>query len=168
MSVRIELVPFDRGWSALYSREERRIKGCLGHRARVLEHVGSTSVPGLPAKPVIDVVLGVLDPADEASYLPLLLDAGYSVRLREPEWYEHRLLNGPDTDINLHVFAVGCPEIERMVMFRDRLRSSAEDRERYAEVKQALAGRVWASVQHYADAKTAIVASILDTVAQSG
>jgi GrpB-like predicted nucleotidyltransferase (UPF0157 family) len=162
MSVRIELVPFDRKWAALYSREERRIRHCLGYRVRSLEHVGSTSVPGLLAKPVIDIVLAVSDSSDETSYLPDLRDAGYTVRLREPGWYEHRLLKGPDTDINLHVFSVGCLEIERMILFRDQLRRSAEDRERYGEVKKTLAGRAWSSVQDYADAKTAIVTSILD------
>jgi GrpB-like predicted nucleotidyltransferase (UPF0157 family) len=168
MRVRIELVPFDREWAALYSREERRIKDCLGDRVRALEHVGSTSVPGLLAKPVIDIVLAVSDSADEGSYVPQLRDAGYTVRLREPEWYEHRLLNGPDTDINLHVFSVGCPEIERMTLFRDQLRGSAEDRERYAEVKRTLASRAWPSVQVYADAKTAVVSSILDEASLEG
>jgi GrpB-like predicted nucleotidyltransferase (UPF0157 family) len=114
------------------------------------------------AKPVIDIVLAVSDSSDETSYLPDLRDAGYTVRLREPGWYEHRLLKGPDTDINLHVFSVGCLEIERMILFRDQLRRSAEDRERYGEVKKTLAGRAWSSVQDYADAKTAIVTSILD------
>jgi GrpB-like predicted nucleotidyltransferase (UPF0157 family) len=126
-----------------------------------LEHVGSTSVPGLPAKPIVDMLLIVADPADEPAYLPALEAAGYVLRLREPDWQEHRLLKGPDTDVNLHVFGPGSPEIARMVGFRDRLRADPADRARYLAVKQALAARQWASVQDYADAKSPVVEDIL-------
>ena len=88
-----------------------------------LEHVGSTSIPGLAAKPIIDIVLVVADSADEAAYVPALEAAGYVLRIREPGWFEHRVLNGPDTKVNLHVFSDGCPEIGRMLAFRDRLRT---------------------------------------------
>ena len=101
----------------------------------MLEHAGSTSVPGLSAKPKIDIVLGVADTADEAAYVPDMEAAGYVLRIRESDWHEHRLFKGPDTDINLHVFTVGCAEIERMIRFRDHLRENApislyEDRNR--------------------------------------
>jgi GrpB-like predicted nucleotidyltransferase (UPF0157 family) len=158
----VELVPSDPAWPSLYELEAERVREVLGDRVRLLEHVGSTSVPGLVAKPIIDMVLAVRDSADEPSYIPQLEAAGYTVKLREPDWYEHRVLKGPDTDINLHVFTEDCEEIENMVRFRDRLRHSATARERYAEVKSELAARRWESVQDYADAKTSIVRAIRD------
>ena len=133
----------------------------LGIGALRLEHAGSTSVPGLAAKPVIDIVLVVADSSDEIAYSPALESAGYALRVREPNWFEHRLFKGPDTNINLHVFSAGCPEIERMLIFRDWLRSNAADRELYARNKRALAQTEWEDVQNYADAKTAVVQEIL-------
>ncbi len=126
-----------------------------------LEHVGSTSVPTLPAKPIIDLVLEVPDSADEPSYLPDLEAAGYVLVIREPEWYEHRVFKGPNTNINLHVFSAGCEETHRMVLFRDWLRGYDADRELYASAKRELAARDWKYVQQYADAKTAIVTEIM-------
>lgn len=128
----------------------------------LLQHAGSTSVPGLPAKPVIDIVLVVANSADEPAYLPALEAAGYTLRIREPEWHEHRMLNGPDTAVNLHVFSEGCTEVERMIRFRDRLRTNETDRALYAATKLSLAGQDWNSVQDYADAKTSVIAKILE------
>src|SRR3954452_2636022 len=125
----IYLAPYDPEWPRLYEREARRTRAALGDRAIVLEHAGSTSIPGLSAKPKIDIVLGVADSADEPSYVPDMEAAGYVLRIREPDWHEHRLFKGPDTDINLHTFTVGCAEIERMLRFRDHLRDDAADRE---------------------------------------
>jgi GrpB-like predicted nucleotidyltransferase (UPF0157 family) len=127
----------------------------------LLEHVGSTSVPGLAAKPRIDILLGVSSSADEAAYVPALEASGYVLRIREPAWHEHRLLKGPETDLNLHVFSQGCPEIDRMLRFRDWLRSHDADRELYARTKRELARRDWKYTQEYADAKTAVVEEIL-------
>jgi GrpB-like predicted nucleotidyltransferase (UPF0157 family) len=158
---RIEILDYDPGWPEMFAREADRIRLALANAALRIEHVGSTSVRGLAAKPVIDLVLVVGDSAEERAYVPGLEAAGYSVRIREPEWFEHRLLKGPDTDINLHVFSSGCPEIERMVTFRDWLRGNAADRELYARTKMTLAGREWESVQDYADAKTSVIDEIL-------
>jgi GrpB-like predicted nucleotidyltransferase (UPF0157 family) len=164
MSCRILIANYDARWPELFRREAARIRRALGASALRIEHVGSTSVPGLAAKPVIDVLLEVADSADEGAYAPLLEAAGYSLHISEPDWYEHRLFKGPDSDINLHVFSAGCPEIERMIKFRDWLRSNAADRERYECVKCSLAAQEWNSVQDYADAKTAVVAEILARV----
>ena len=159
------LVDYDPEWSALYAREEERIRAALGERAIVLEHVGSTSVPGLAAKPKIDIVLGVADTADEAAYVPPLEAAGYVLHIREPEWHEHRLFKGPAADINLHVFSAGHPEIARMIAFRDWLRGNEADRRLYERTKRELAARTWAYTQNYADAKTAVVEEINARVA---
>ena len=157
----VTLVDYDSAWPALYAREEDRIRGALGDRVVRIDHTGSTSVPGLAAKPIIDITLVVPDSSDEPSFVPPLEAAGYVLRIREPDWYEHRVLKGPDTNVNLHVFSPGSPEIERMVGFRDWLRAHDEDRELYERTKRDLAAREWKYVQNYADAKTAVVEEII-------
>jgi GrpB-like predicted nucleotidyltransferase (UPF0157 family) len=155
------LAEYDTEWPRLFEREATRIRGALGPRAVVIEHAGSTAVPGLAAKPIIDIVLVVEDSADESSYVPPLETAGYVLRVREPDWFEHRVFKGPDTNVNLHVFSRGCIEVDRMLAFRDHLRTSQEDRQRYEAAKRELAARRWKYVQHYADAKTAVVTEIM-------
>jgi len=157
----IELVDYDPAWPGLFEREAARIRGVLGARVIQLEHTGSTSVPGLAAKPCIDITLIVPDSSVESSYVPELEAAGYRLVIREPDWYEHRVFKGPDTNVNLHVFSPGSPELERMVGFRDWLRTHDEDRDLYERTKRELATREWKFVQNYADAKTAVVESII-------
>ncbi|HEX7255994.1 MAG TPA: GrpB family protein [Gaiellaceae bacterium] len=157
----IEIREYDDRWPGWYEREETRIRSLLGDRVVRIEHVGSTAVPGLPAKPLIDIALEVPDSVAESAYVPDLEAAGYVLRIREPEWFEHRLFKGPDTDVNLHVFTAGCPEVERMLLFRDWLRADASDREHYAGTKRALAAREWKYMQQYADAKTEVVREIM-------
>ena len=137
------------------------IRATLEARALLVEHVGSTSVPGLAAKPIIDIVLGVADSADEAAYVPPMEAAGWLLRIREPGWFEHRLFKDPDWTVNLHVFSAACPEIDRMLAFRDRLRAHDADRRRYEAAKRELAARHWTYVQGYADAKGDVIGSIL-------
>lgn len=158
----ISLAEYHPGWPGLFTLEARRIQAALGETALRVEHVGSTSVPGLAAKPVIDILLVVPDSADEASYLPALEGAGYRLRIREPGWFEHRLFKGPDTDINLHVFSTGADEVDRMLRFRDWLRVTGSDRDVYLRAKRELAQRKWRHVQHYADAKSAVIQEIMD------
>jgi GrpB-like predicted nucleotidyltransferase (UPF0157 family) len=158
----ILLADYDPAWPVLFEREAARIRSALGDVALLVEHVGSTSVPGLAAKPIIDIVLAVPDSADEASYLPALEAAGYVLRIREPEWFEHRVFKGPDTNVNLHVFTVGAGEIERMLLFRDWLRVNPADRDLYLQTKRELVSRDWQYVQNYADAKTAVVDAIIE------
>jgi GrpB-like predicted nucleotidyltransferase (UPF0157 family) len=157
----IHLAEYDPGWPGLYEREAARIRSLLGDRVLLLEHAGSTSVPGLAAKPIVDIVLGVADPADEAAYVPPMEAGGYVLRIREPDWHEHRLFKGPDTDVNLHVFAAESEEIVRMLAFRDRLRTHEDERLRYLGAKRELAARHWTYVQEYADAKGEVVEGII-------
>jgi GrpB-like predicted nucleotidyltransferase (UPF0157 family) len=159
--VRVVIAEYDPAWPARYAAEAERARGVLGERVLRLEHVGSTSVPGLPAKPVIDMLLVVADSADEAAYAPDMEQAGYALKIREPEWFEHRLFKGPPTDINLHVFSDGCAEIDRMLRFRDWLRSHPADLQLYLGTKLLLAQREWGQTQDYADAKTDVVREIL-------
>jgi GrpB-like predicted nucleotidyltransferase (UPF0157 family) len=157
----ITIADYDPTWPGLFAREEKRIRAVLGDRVVRIEHTGSTSVPGLAAKPIIDIALVVADSSDEPSYVPDLESAGYALRIREPDWYEHRVFKGPDTNINLHVFSRGCVEMERMIAFRDWLRTHEDDRDLYERTKRELAAREWQYMQNYADAKTAVVAEII-------
>ena len=160
-SSRILIVDYDPQWPEIFRREANRVQEALGRRALRIEHTGSTSVPGLVAKPVIDMLLTVSDSANEDTYVPSLEGIGYVLRVREANWHEHRMLQRPDTEINLHVFSSGCPEIDRMLMFRDWLRSNASDRDLYARTKLALAQKEWKHVQNYADAKSAVIDEII-------
>lgn len=157
----ITLVPYDPEWPALYAQESTRIREALGVRVVQLEHIGSTAVPGLTAKPIIDIMLIVEDSGDEDAYVPALNAAGYILRIREPDWDEHRCLKGPDTNVNLHVWSRGARQIQRHLRFRDRLRTNDADRERYAETKIRLAAQDWTFVQNYADAKNDVIDEIM-------
>lgn len=157
----IYLAPYDPAWPFLFEREAERIRTILHDKVLLLEHAGSTAVPGLPAKPIIDIILAVADATDEPSYVRPLEERGYVLRIREPEWFEHRLLKSPTVDANIHVFSAGCEEIDRMLLFRDWLRTHAGDRDLYAATKRELAARTWKYRQHYADAKSEVVAEIL-------
>jgi GrpB-like predicted nucleotidyltransferase (UPF0157 family) len=164
----VVLADYDPAWSLSFEREAARIQGALGRRALAIEHTGSTSVPCLSAKPIIDILLAVRDAADEDGYAPDLEAAGYVLRIREPGWHEHRLFKGPEADINLHVFSAGCPEIDRVLLFRDWLRVDADDRRLYERTKRDLARRHWTYVQEYADAKGEVIEQIIRRAEASG
>jgi len=163
----INLAEYDPQWPTLFNREADRIRTVLGSAVLRVEHVGSTSVPGLTAKPIVDILLVVVDSADEPSYVPALEAAGYVMRVREPDWFEHRLFKGPDTDVHLHVFSDGAAEADQMLIFRDRLRTSEDDRELYERTKRRLAQQTWRHMQHYATAKSAVVQEILGRARRS-
>lgn len=155
----IHLAPYDPEWPALFVRLKQQIQEALESKVLLLEHVGSTSVPGLSAKPVIDMVLAVADSSDEESYVKPLEPAEYTLRIREPDSFEHRMLKSMQG--NLHVFSAGCPEIAQMILFRDWLRNHDDDRVLYEATKRDLAARTWNYTQNYADAKSEVVQAIL-------
>ena len=157
----IYLAPYDPEWPRRYLQEAAKIRAALGERAVVLEHVGSTSIPGMSAKPILDILLAVANSADESTYVPALTGQGYRLHLREPDWEEHRVMKGDSPMVNLHVFTAGSPEITRMLAFRDRCRAVPEERILYERAKQDLAGQVWRHVQHYANAKGNVVEQII-------
>ena len=160
-NAQIYLAPYDPTWPAQYAAEAAKIRAALGPQAQVLEHVGSTSIPGLAAKPILDILLAVADSSDEDAYVPPLTAQGYRLHLREPDWEQHRVMKGEWPFVNLHVFTVGSGEITRMLAFRDRCRTHPEELALYAQTKQALAGQVWRHVQHYANAKGEVVEAII-------
>jgi GrpB-like predicted nucleotidyltransferase (UPF0157 family) len=153
----VTLVDYDPAWPARFARERERIVAALGDRALQVEHIGSTSVPGLAAKPVVDIDLAVADPDDEPAFVPALVAAGYVLRVREPG---HRMLRTPEQDVHVHCFAPGDAGMARDLRFRDRLRASPEDRAAYEARKRELAGRDWAARQDYADAKGPLIRAI--------
>ena len=161
LSGRVQVAEYDPRWAGWYEREADKIRAALAGQVLLLEHIGSTSVPGLAAKPVIDILLVVADPADEQAYVPPLEQAGYRLVIREPDWHEHRVLTGTEPSVNLHVHPPGSPEIARNLRFRDRLRADTNDRELYERTKRELAGRDWTYMQQYADAKGEVVEAIL-------
>jgi GrpB-like predicted nucleotidyltransferase (UPF0157 family) len=157
---RVTLVEHDPRWAERFAARAADLRRVLGGRARLVEHVGSTSVPGLVAKPIVDIVVGIDDPDDEPAYLPELEALGYDLRVRGPQ---HRCLRigDPDEPVNLHCYPPDHAETRKYLVFRDRLRASAADRERYAAVKRELAQREWRDINYYAEAKGPVIREIL-------
>jgi GrpB-like predicted nucleotidyltransferase (UPF0157 family) len=163
----IVIADYDPAWPRRFHLEEAKIRGALGPAALSVEHVGSTSVPRLAAKPIVDILLVVEDAGNEDSYLPALEAAGYVLRVREPDFDEHRMFRTLDKNVHVHVFSPDSREVERLLLLRDHLRDNEEDRGLYAGTKRELARRDWPSMQHYADAKTGIVEDILARASRS-
>ncbi len=157
----VELVEYDAGWPKIFSDLRADILSALSSSSSTLEHVGSTSVPGLASKPVIDIVLLVKDSAAEETYIPQLEAVGFLHHLREPGWFEHRLLKHKVHQVNLHVFTAGCEEATRMIRFRDYLRNNRDGRIEYEQIKRKLADQKWTFMQDYADAKGKMIRALL-------
>ncbi len=155
----IEVSDYDPAWPQRYEVLRERIAQALGPRALALEHVGSTAVPQLPAKPVIDIDLIVADPEEEAAYVPALQALGYELTIRERSWYGHRMFRLATPRVNLHVFGPACPEHARHCLFRDWLREHDEERRRYAQAKFA-AQQNEDQVTAYNEKKQAVVREI--------
>lgn len=155
---RIVIVDYDPAWPARFALERDRVRDALGATARRVEHIGSTAVPGLAAKPIVDVLVMVDDPDDETPTVPAMEAAGYELRVREPG---HRMFRTPERDVHVHVWGADDPEVERYLRFRDRLRGSVEDRRAYERLKRALAEREWGDMNDYADAKGELIEAIL-------
>ncbi|GAA3851034.1 GrpB family protein [Brevibacterium ammoniilyticum] len=142
----IAIVDHDEAWAGQYEELAAAIRSVLGDRVLALQHIGSTSVPDLAAKPVIDIDLIVADPRREDDYRPALAEVGYDLVIREPGWYEHRVFRHQDTDgtqrtplSNLHVFGPHCPEFVRHRLFRDWLTATPDDRRLYEDAKRRAA-----------------------------
>lgn len=155
----IVIADYDPGWPARFEHERQRIVAALGATALRVEHFGSTAVPGLAAKPIIDVLVCVADPDDEAAFAPQFEAAGYELRVREPG---HRMFRTPERDVHVHLWSDGDSEVSRLLVFRDRLRSSADDRAEYERLKRELAARTWDDMNHYAEAKSALIDAIVE------
>ena len=149
----IVIADYDAAWPERFAAERERIAAALGVRALRIEHIGSTSVPGLAAKPIVDVLVEVASVEDAD-----LEAAGYVLRVREEG---HRMFRTPELDVHVHVWPSGSPNIASHLAFRDRLRASPEDRGAYEALKRELATRDWPDVNHYAEAKGGLIREIL-------
>jgi GrpB-like predicted nucleotidyltransferase (UPF0157 family) len=158
-AVHVSLHEYDERWPSEFVEHRRRIVQALAPSGMAIEvdHIGSTSVPGLAAKPIVDIVVAVPDITAEGDYLDPLLAAGYELRVREPG---HRLVRTPERSVHVHVYEQGAAAIDEYLLLRDHLRSDAADRELYATVKRDLLGRRWDDMNDYADAKTEVIAAI--------
>jgi GrpB-like predicted nucleotidyltransferase (UPF0157 family) len=153
----IILAEYDPGWRRRFEGERSRIDKALGGTAKTIDHIGSTSVPGLAAKPIIDILVAVDDVEHEDAYVPQLESACYVLRIREPG---HRMFRAPTKDVHVHFWSERA-EIQRHIAFRDWLRANEEDRRLYEGVKRELAEREWSDTNEYAEAKNDIVAEIM-------
>jgi N-methylhydantoinase B/oxoprolinase/acetone carboxylase alpha subunit/GrpB-like predicted nucleotidyltransferase (UPF0157 family) len=161
----VRVVEYDGEWPERFENERRRIANALGLVARRLEHVGSTAVPGLGAKPIVDMSVGVDDPDDDAVFVPQLAAAGYGLRVIEPG---HRMFRTPDRGVHVHVWREGSEGQIDQLVFRDWLRTHDDDRDRYEALKRELAARQWESMGDYADAKSDVVADIMERAEAGG
>ncbi len=156
--VTVVVADHDPAWADRFQSVRELVETALGGRALAVEHVGSTAVPGLAAKPVVDVQLTVDDVEDEAAYAPALVGAGLVLRVREPG---HRMFRTPARDVHVHVHGAGDPALAERLVLRDHLRRSPGDRALYEATKRALAGRAWPDMDDYADAKSDVIVEIL-------
>lgn len=152
-----ELHGYDERWVGVYLDNRRQILNALAPTDVGVEHIGSTSVPGLAAKPIIDIVVTVDDITAEEDYLDALLVAGYELRTREPG---HRLVRTPTRDVHVHIYQRGDPAVVEYLLLRDRLRSDADDRALYESTKRSLLRSRWDDMNAYADAKTDVIFAI--------
>lgn len=156
----IVIVDADPTWPATFETHRARITTALADVLNVgVEHIGSTSVPGLGAKPIIDILVTVEDITAEDDYLSPLLEAGYELRVREPA---HRMVRTPGRDVHVHIVEIGDQQATDYLDLRDHLRRHPDDRALYERTKRALAQRDWDDVNEYADAKSDVIAQILE------
>ena len=151
------IAEYDPSWADAFSEHEQRIRAALGEAAQQVEHIGSTSVPGLAAKPIIDILVVVDDITAEEDYLPQLLDTGYVLRVREPG---HRLVRTPELDVHVHILETGDVAADDYLLLRDRLRTDQGDRELYERTKRDLVAQDWPDMNAYSDAKGQVIAEI--------
>ena len=162
---KLEVVDYDERWPGIFVEHRERIRHALQKTDVAIEHIGSTSVPGLAAKPIIDIVVAVDDITAEEDYLGPLLTAGYVLRVRGPG---RRLVRTRSRDVHVHILEKGDEAIDRYLVFRDRLRTDAGDRALYASTKRALIEQGFDDMNAYSDAKTEVVTGILRRAAAAG
>ncbi|MDN3905799.1 GrpB family protein [Arthrobacter sp. YD2] len=155
--VEVALHSYDDRWPDVYQTHRRRIEAALAPTRVEIEHIGSTSVPGLAAKPIIDIVVAVEDTTAEEDYLAPLIAAGYELRVREPG---RRLVRTPARDVHVHLYERGDHAVEEYLLLRDHLRANAADRALYESTKRTLLSGQWEDMNDYADAKTDVILAI--------
>ncbi|CAN7445677.1 GrpB family protein [Knoellia sp. LjRoot47] len=153
----LHLAEHDPAWAGWFADHEARIRGALGDTALAVEHIGSTSVTGLAAKPILDILVTVADITADEDYVDPLVTAGYVLRVREPG---HRLVRTEQRDVHVHILETGDPAAIDYLLLRDHLRADHADRRLYEDTKRELVTRDWSDMNAYAYAKTEIIESI--------
>jgi GrpB-like predicted nucleotidyltransferase (UPF0157 family) len=156
--VTVKIVDYDPSWPRRFEELAARVRAALGATSLAVEHIGSTAVPGLGAKPIIDILVVVDDVNDEARFVTPLQDAGFVLRVREPG---HRVMRAPARDVHLHFYEPGADAIQDYLSLRDWLRSHPEDSQLYEATKRELATRRWDDMNYYAEAKSEVITEIL-------
>ncbi|MEO2035913.1 MAG: GrpB family protein [Planctomycetaceae bacterium] len=164
----IEIADYDLLWSDVFHKHATLMTRVLGIAAWQIEHIGSTSVPGLGAKPIVDVLLVVEDSAVESSYRTRLEKAGYQLRVCEPDFHEHRMFRTLKRDVHVHVYSINCPEIQWHLTFRNRLRTNPAERRLYEQAKRTLAQQEWTDMNAYAEDKSDIIEHIIGAAQAAG
>ena len=154
----IVIEDYDPAWTARFEQAQAALSQALGAKAHRIEHFGSTAVPGLGAKGIIDVMVTVDDADDEDDYGPSLTQAGFDIRVRQPG---HRMYRPPSHDVHVHILTEGSEGAKVRLLFRDWLRHDEHDRRLYEETKRELARKDWDATNDYSEAKGAVVAEIL-------
>jgi GrpB-like predicted nucleotidyltransferase (UPF0157 family) len=162
---RLQVVDYDPAWPVRFGAERERLRVALGARARRIEHIGSTAVPGLAAKPIVDILVEIDRLDEDPGFCDSLQEAGYELRVREPD---HRMFRTPARDVHVHFWLTGSDDIARHLVFRDWLRTHPEDRRLYERTKRELATRFWPDMNYYAEAKTPVIAEITARARSSG
>lgn len=156
----IEVVDYDPEWPALFEAEAARLRQALGDVAVRIEHVGSTAVPGLAAKPTVDIQVSVPDVADRDAYAGRLEDLGYE-HVPDPDFVDYPFFGWPSAKaprtFNLHVCQAGTENERRHLAFRDLLRSDPDARDEYAALKRELALKHGNDIEGYVADKDAFV-----------
>lgn len=169
-SGRVRVVPYDAGWPALYAAEAARLApylAAVGARV-VLEHTGSTSVPGLDAKPIIDILGGLAAEEERAGVIATLRAAGYLHRGEQGIPGRDFFRRGDPRQYHLHLTLVGSRFWRDHRLFRDWLRAHRDVADEYAALKRALAERFPADRESYIDGKGAFVEGVLRAARSSG
>jgi GrpB-like predicted nucleotidyltransferase (UPF0157 family) len=161
----VRVVPYDRSWPERFEAERRRLRAALSGRAGRIEHFGSTAVPDLAAKPIVDILVEIDDIENDAEYRSSLEAAGYALRVLEPQ---HRMYRTSARDVHVHIWPSGSDGVRRHLAFRDWLRSHPEDRQLYERTKQELAARPWRDMNYYAEAKTPVIEEIMSRARSPG
>ncbi|PJJ70722.1 GrpB-like predicted nucleotidyltransferase (UPF0157 family) [Diaminobutyricimonas aerilata] len=156
-ALEITLHDYDPRWPDVFVEHRNRIREALAPSVVEIEHIGSTSVPGLAAKPIVDIVVAVDDITAEEDYLEPLIAVGYELRVREPG---HRLVRTPARDVHVHLYERGAAAIDEYLLLRDHLRRDADDCALYERTKRSLLTRRWDDMNDYADAKTDVITAV--------
>jgi GrpB-like predicted nucleotidyltransferase (UPF0157 family) len=158
---KVQLVPYDPQWPIEFDKERLEIEKAIGADILSVDHIGSTSIPGLCAKPIIDILIGLKDFGDGFRCVSALEKLGYTFRGEHGIPGRHYFRKGSPRTHHLHMYTRGTPDWQHHILFRDYLRAHAAQRDSYAELKTALAKQYPENREKYLDGKAAFIQNII-------